>query len=35
VTSIFSVFWQSYLSWLNSSAGEGKGKPTCNSGSSV
>ena len=35
VTSIFSVFWQSYLSWLNSSAGEGKGEPTCNSGSSV
>lgn len=28
VTSIFSVFWQSYLSWLNSSAGKGKGKPT-------
>lgn len=35
MTSIFSVFWQSYLSWLNSSAGEGKGEPTCNSGSSV
>jgi protein Mpv17 len=33
VTSIFSVFWQSYLSWLNSSAGEGKEKPICNSGS--
>ncbi|CAG8947299.1 unnamed protein product [Penicillium salamii] len=24
-TSIFSVFWQSYLSWLNSSAGRGNG----------
>ncbi|PLB46872.1 hypothetical protein P170DRAFT_477733 [Aspergillus steynii IBT 23096] len=23
-TAMFSVFWQSYLSWLNSSAGEGK-----------
>ncbi|KAE8393514.1 hypothetical protein BDV23DRAFT_149334 [Aspergillus alliaceus] len=35
VTSIFSVFWQSYLSWLNSSAGRGKSTPTRNSGSSV
>ena len=28
-TSIFAVFWQSYLSWLNSSAGEGDRNRIC------
>ncbi|KAB8246185.1 hypothetical protein BDV35DRAFT_354420 [Aspergillus flavus] len=29
-TSLFAAFWQSYLSWLNSSAGKGEAKHTCN-----
>ncbi|KAL2825677.1 hypothetical protein BJY01DRAFT_241510 [Aspergillus pseudoustus] len=35
-TSVFAVFWQSYLSWLNSSVGDGKGEHprTYSSGSS-
>lgn len=30
-TSVFAVFWQSYLSWLNSAVGKGAEKPVCDS----